>query len=68
MKQDQSKGKLQLKKQAISNLSLHEMKTIKGGAGDGDATTSSQILCFTWCLTHTIYDCATLFTCTISVN
>jgi len=71
MKPSQTKTKLQLKKQAISNLSATEMKNLNGGQGEGDDSVSSKVLCFTWCITHTIhtiYDCPTLFTCTISIN
>jgi hypothetical protein len=68
MKLGQNKIKLQLKKQAISNLSAAEMKNLNGGQGDADSTVSSKILCFTWCVTHTIYNCVTMFTCTISIN
>jgi len=46
MKPGQTKNKLQLKKQAISNLSATEQAAIKAGNGEGDTT--SWRVCSGW--------------------
>jgi hypothetical protein len=43
MKSKQNKGKLQLKKQAVSNLSANELSTFKGG--NEEAWTTSKNVC-----------------------
>ncbi|GAB2840387.1 class I lanthipeptide [Ferruginibacter profundus] len=57
MKPNLIKRKLQLKKQAISNLSNSELKIINGGIGE--QVTESRV---TYCCSLTCTECATTLT------
>jgi len=51
MKPNQTKSKLQLKKQAVSNLSNSEMNAVRAGNAEAEALTTSKGSCtgFTCC-------------------
>ncbi|MGG9963929.1 class I lanthipeptide [Ferruginibacter sp. SUN106] len=57
MKEIKTKSKLQLKKQAICNLSNSELKAINGGIGD--QVTETRV---TFCCSQTCGECTTTLT------